>query len=143
MDINKIERTLKEIGRDLSVLTGHCYAYFPTRIQKNGPATIVFWEDGTKTIVKRSEGEPDSDYAAFTAALGIKVYGSNSALKRIVERTETQEPKKKREPQKEQKAHCYVQCPDCKAVMDEYIYPANLKDLAFCPNCGRCVSEVK
>jgi hypothetical protein len=31
---------------------------------------------------------------AFTAALGIKVYGSNSALKRIVERTETQKPKK-------------------------------------------------
>lgn len=65
------------------------------RILKSGDRTIVFWADGEKTIVKRASDEPESDYAAFTAALGIKVYGSNSALKRIVERTETQKPKKK------------------------------------------------
>ena len=69
--------------------------YRPKRILKSGNATIVFWKDGTKTIVKRSPDEPESDYAAFTAALGIKLFGSNSALKRIVERTETQKPKKK------------------------------------------------
>ena len=67
----------------------------PDRILKSGDRTIVFWSDGEKTIVKRAPDEPESDYAAFTAALGIKVYGSNSALKRIVERTETQKPKKK------------------------------------------------
>ena len=58
--------------------------YTPKRIVRNGPATIVFWEDGTKTIVKRSPDEPDNAYAAFTAALGIKVFGSNSKLKRII-----------------------------------------------------------
>lgn len=68
--------------------------FTPKRIVKNGVATIVFWQDGTKTIVKRASDEPESDYAAFTAALGIKCFGSNSALKRIVERTETQKPKK-------------------------------------------------
>ena len=68
---------------------------FPLRIVKNGVATIVFWQDGTKTVVKRGSDEPESDYAAFTAALGIKIFGSNSALKRIVSRTETQLPKKK------------------------------------------------
>lgn len=64
--------------------------FTPVRILKSGNRTIVFWGDGEKTIVKRSEDESDSPYAAFTAALGIRVYGSNSALKRIVERTETQ-----------------------------------------------------
>ena len=65
------------------------------RILKSGIATIVFWQDGTKTVVKRGSDEPESDYAAFTAALGIKIFGSNSALKRIVSRAETQEPKAK------------------------------------------------
>ena len=69
-------------------------SFSPLRIVKNGIATIVFWQDGTKTVVKRGSDDPESDYAAFTAALGIKIFGSNSALKRIVSRTETQEPKK-------------------------------------------------
>lgn len=68
--------------------------FSPKRILKSGNRTIVFWQDGTKTIVKRSEDEAESDYAAFTAALGIKLFGSNSALKRIVARTETQKLKK-------------------------------------------------
>ena len=70
--------------------------YEPKRIIKSGDATIVFWKDGTKTIVKRSPDEAESDYAAFTAALGIKCFGSNSALKRIVESTEVQDKKKKK-----------------------------------------------
>ena len=68
----------------------------PLRILKSGIATIVFWQDGTKTVVKRGSDETESDYAAFTAALGIKVFGSNSALKRIVSRTETQEKKERK-----------------------------------------------
>lgn len=73
---------------------GNKPGYIPLRIVKNGIATIVFWKDGTKTVVKRGSDEPDSDYAAFTAALGIRIFGSNSALKRIVSRTETQEKKR-------------------------------------------------
>lgn len=64
------------------------------RILKSGPCTIVFWNDGTKTIVKRSEDDAEDDYSAFTAALAKKVYGSTSAVKRIVERTEAQKEKK-------------------------------------------------
>ena len=65
-----------------------------SRILKSRNRTIVFWADGTQTIVKRAEDEAERDYNAFCAALGIKLYGSNSALKRIVERTETQKLKK-------------------------------------------------
>lgn len=66
------------------------------RIIKNGRGTVVFWGDGTKTVVKRAEDEPDNDYAAFTAALAIKVYGSNSRLKRIISKVEVQKKKKKK-----------------------------------------------
>ena len=69
--------------------------YSVKRIIKNGRGTVVFWGDGTKTVVKRAEDEPDNDYAAFTAALAIKVYGSNSKLKRIISKVEVQEKKKK------------------------------------------------
>ena len=70
----------------------------PKRILRSGPCTIVFWEDGTKTIVRKAPDEEDNAYAAFTAALAIKAFGSNQAVKRIVEMTETQEKKEKREP---------------------------------------------
>jgi hypothetical protein len=88
---------------DLEILIGlrakeSCY---PVRILKSGNRTIVFWTDGTKTIVKRPEDTADNDYEAFTAALAIKVFGTNSALKRIIKnKTVEQKPKKKKE------AHC-------------------------------------
>lgn len=70
--------------------------YAVNRILKSGPCTHVFWADGTKTTVRRSPDEPDNDYAAFTAALAIKIYGSNSALKRMLkEKVEVQKLKKK------------------------------------------------
>lgn len=68
--------------------------FAPSRILKSGNRTIVFWSDGTKTIVKRAEDEPDNDYAAFTAALGIKIFGSNSALRRTIKRKTTVQAKK-------------------------------------------------
>lgn len=56
----------------------------PERIIYNGPATIVFWDDGTKTVVKRAKKDKDNKYNAFCAALAIKLYGSNSAVSRYV-----------------------------------------------------------
>ena len=73
-----------------------CVEFEPVKILRSGNRTIVFWNDGTKTIVKRSEAEADNTYAAFTAALGIKIFGSNSALKRRIDKkTELQKPKRK------------------------------------------------
>ena len=57
----------------------------PKKIIYNGPATIVFWDDGTKTIVKRSKKEKDNKYNAFCAALAKKVYGNNSKVNRYVQ----------------------------------------------------------
>ena len=67
----------------------------PEHIFKNGLYTTVMWSDGTKTIVKRGEDEPDDEYNAFTAALAKKLYGSTSAVKRIAEMTKVQSKKYK------------------------------------------------
>ena len=107
---------------------------WPDRIVKSGRATIVFWEDGTKTVVKRSPDEPDNDYNAFLAALGIKIFGSNSQLKKIIkEQTVVQKPKKVKDA-------CPIDKPCEKTLNDkakqqyqEYL----ASDKWTCPKCGR------
>lgn len=54
--------------------------YKVERILKSGNRTIVFWGDGSKTVVKRAEDEEDNLYNAFCAALAKRVYKSNSKL---------------------------------------------------------------
>lgn len=100
---NKLKKYLEDVYRaidyNMAVARGYkqCFIrYQPRRILKSGNATIVFWADGTKTVVKRSYAEIDDPYAAFGAALCKKLYGSNSAVKKIIERkTEIQKPKEK------------------------------------------------
>ena len=53
------------------------------RIVYNDPATIVFWQDRTKTVVKCMDGEPFEKYAGFCAALAKKVFGSTSKAKKV------------------------------------------------------------
>ena len=60
------------------------HAYRVKRIIYNDPATIVFWDDGTKTVVKRGEKETFNKYTAFCAALAKKMYGNNSQVNKIV-----------------------------------------------------------
>ena len=70
----------------------------PKRIVKSGNRTIVFWKDGTKTVVKRCEDEPDSEYSAFVAAFAKKYYGSNSRIRKVIKGiTEYQKEKKGKE----------------------------------------------
>lgn len=67
----------------------------PNRILVSGNATIVFWADNTKTIVRCAEGTEPNTYNAYTAALAIRLYGSNSHLKKLIERKVFfQKPKK-------------------------------------------------
>lgn len=43
----------------------------------NDPATIVLWDDGTKTVVKCSEGDTYSEWAGIALCLAKKLYGPN------------------------------------------------------------------
>ena len=53
----------------------------------SGPKTIVFWIDGTKTIVSCGEGDNNDPYAGFCAAVTKRVFGSTSQAKKVLERT--------------------------------------------------------
>jgi hypothetical protein len=115
---------------------------WPDRIVKSGKATIVFWEDGTKTVVKRSDDEPDNEYNAYLAALGKRIYGSNSALKRLIrDYTVVQKPKKAKDA-------CPIDKPCEKSSVEHDLDALNEQakkqyeeylsaDKWTCPQCGR------
>ena len=54
------------------------------RIYFDVGATVVFWEDGTKTVVRRHWSDPDDKKAAVCAAVAKKLFGSNSAIEREI-----------------------------------------------------------
>jgi hypothetical protein len=115
---------------------------WPDRIVKSGKSTIVFWEDGTKTVVKRSDDEPDNEYNAYLAALGKRIYGSNSALKRLIrDYTVVQKPKKAKDA-------CPIDKPCEKSSVEHDLDALNEQakkqyeeylaaDKWTCPKCGR------
>ena len=60
--------------------------YFGTRgvpeiedVKFNGPATIVFWVDGTKTVVKCQEGDTFDPEKGLTMAICKKLYGNKGS----------------------------------------------------------------
>lgn len=64
----------------------------------NGPATIVFWDDNTKTVVKCSDGDIYDKRVAILYAIGKKMYGNNSQLNKFFDKyipKEEEKPKKK------------------------------------------------
>lgn len=60
-------------------------AITPKKIILNGPATVVMWMDGTKTVVKLKEGDQYDEYTAFTAALAKKIFGGTNYIRRMIE----------------------------------------------------------
>lgn len=55
----------------------------PTKVIFNGPATIVFWDDGTKTVVKCTERET-FDYEKGVALCYMKKFlGNDNSFKHI------------------------------------------------------------
>lgn len=68
------------------------------KIIVNDKTTIVLWVDGTKTIVRPSANDNYDLEAAVCAAIAKKIYGTNSAFKRMIrEKTVVQENKKNKE----------------------------------------------
>jgi hypothetical protein len=72
---------------------GETLYLIPKKIIYNPPATIVFWEDGTKTVVKCSRHDLYSPYGGFCAALAKKVYGSGRRIQKYVDSGEKQSTK--------------------------------------------------
>lgn len=53
-------------------------------VKFNGPATIVFWKDGTKTVVKRDYKERNDHKKAILYAFIRKIYGEGKAYHKII-----------------------------------------------------------
>ena len=53
----------------------------------NDPATIVFWTDGTKTVVKVADGETFDKEVGLAMAIAEKYFGSYSAMKSYIKRS--------------------------------------------------------
>ena len=47
-------------------------------VKFNGPATIVFWADGTKTVVKCQNGDDYSEEVGLAMCIVKKVFGNTS-----------------------------------------------------------------
>ena len=73
-------------GNAVQTLNGPCPK--PKKVVYNEEAGImvVIWMDGQKTIVRPAEDEDMNPYDAFCAAYCKRVFGSNSALKRELEK---------------------------------------------------------
>lgn len=64
-------------------------AIYKLKVEKiitNGPATIVFWNDRTKTIVKRDNYDEDDLYDAVANALAKKIFGSTSRFHKAIDK---------------------------------------------------------
>ena len=55
-------------------------SYLPEikNVKFNGPATIVFWADGTKTVVKCQDGDDYSEEVGLAMCIVKKVFGNTS-----------------------------------------------------------------
>jgi len=82
----------------------------PKKVIFNGPATIVMWVDGTKTIVKKSEDEPDDRekalmYCVFKKFLDDKKRDMDKYLKLFYKVLEDKKDEKKEEKTDSSKLH--------------------------------------
>ena len=55
------------------------------RVIFNDPATIIYWKDGSKTVVKRSDDDIWDPEKGFCMAIIKKLYGRTSFIKRFME----------------------------------------------------------
>lgn len=56
----------------------------PERVIFNDPATIVYWDDGTKTVVKCQPGDVFSAEAGLTTAMLKKYMGNDNTFNRVI-----------------------------------------------------------
>lgn len=87
----------------------------------NDPATIVFWTDGTKTVVKCQEGDEFDPEKGLTMAIAKKVYGNKGSYCNVI--------KKWVEPYYEKQAETEALAHELTVKFDGGILCKNLKDL--------------
>jgi len=79
------------LGHEWS-LESYCYIPEIDRIIFNDPATIVFWKDGTKTVVKAAN-ESFSEEKGLAMAIAKRYFGNMSRFKKALQNATRQEKK--------------------------------------------------
>ena len=82
----------------------HALVFDINRIIFNGPATIVFFENGEKVIVRRKKGERDDRHAAIMYAILKRQFGSSHAMNKylsdLIENAKVEDSKKNKKKNK-------------------------------------------
>ena len=55
----------------------------PVKVIFNGPATIVYWADGVKTVVKAQDGEPFDQEKGLAMAMIKRLFGNTGRYNEI------------------------------------------------------------
>lgn len=63
----------------------HSAKYAIEKIIYNGPATIVFWKDGEKTVVKLNPNDKNNREVALLYAIAKKKFGNNSRIHKEID----------------------------------------------------------
>lgn len=99
-DVNEEENKMNYNNIPARVTGNHMKIYAPVPIIKipeiakvmfNNPATIVFWADGTKTVVKCMEGQEFNEYYGVACAIMKRFFGNNSKASAFVEKFKEEE----------------------------------------------------
>lgn len=94
-DVNEEENEMNYNNIPARVTDNHMKIHAPIPIIKipeiskvvfNNPATIVFWADGTKTVVKCMEGQEFNEYYGVACAIMKRFFGNNSKASAFVEK---------------------------------------------------------
>jgi hypothetical protein len=57
----------------------------PKNIIFNNPATIIYWDDGTKTVVKIMDGDIFDEVYGVAMCYMKKIFGSNTKFKKMID----------------------------------------------------------
>ena len=84
VDITDLAKWVLDVIRD-----SDREAMEPEKIIFNPPATIVYWGDGSKTVVKAAKGEKFDPYTGFCYAFTERYFGGISLIKKTCQRRST------------------------------------------------------
>lgn len=86
------EYLLEPLNESLDESQGKWRMYSIKKVIYNNPATIILWEDGTKTVVKVQDGDVYSKELGFAMCVSKKFFGNqsnfNNVFKKYVYNTE-------------------------------------------------------
>ena len=89
--ISSTKITAREINTKLNLPVSFMPIPMITKIVFSNPATIVFWADGTKTVVKCMEGQEFNEYYGVACAIMKRFFGNNSKASAFVEKFKEEE----------------------------------------------------